>query len=304
MGRKDVILTGGSGFLGREVSGELALRGFRVHATVHSRPLPETEGMFSIAGGIRGLTARMIDETGPAAIFHCARPTLPRFRTWGRIIAAWQTARLNRLLVSRVAESNVKPALIFASGSLVYGNSSLPHGEDAALNPVSYAREYHRGEIPIVEAAANPTLNVTVMRLPWLLGNGSWFAWFYLRPLRETGKVPLFGDGSNRMSLISLADAARLMVRNGMDGTGRGICNIVTPHVMTQREFAELVAARFNGVVRDFREIFPGGVEKAVFEAFTSDIVMTSGNDTSFRNFSFEPPDEVLRKINAGTVNP
>ena len=271
---RSAIIIGSSGFLGSAVTRRLLSDGIDVYATKNKREICLEQGLTVIDGGIQALTTAVLDRTSPDVIFHCARPVMPRFRQWGRVMAAFRAKQYNRALLSQIAASSAKPALVFASGSLVYGNSVLPHDETAALNPVSYARQYHRGEGPVLEATHKENQRVIMLRFPWLLGDGSWFSWFYLKPLREKKLVPLFGDGSNMMSVIGLEDAAKLMVEYSVENMQSGIYNVVAPHVLTQRAFAETVASHYGGVVTEYRNIYPEGVEKAVLEAFTSNILL------------------------------
>ncbi len=273
---RSAIVIGSTGFLGSAVTRRLLSNGIDVYATKNKREIRLEQGLTVIDGGIRALTTAVLDRISPEVIFHCARPVLPRFRRWGRVMAAFHAKQYNRALLSQITASRAKPALIFASGSLVYGNSVLPHDETAALNPVSYARQYHRGEGPVLEAIPKENQKVIMLRFPWLLGDGSWFSWFYLKPLREKMLVPLFGDGSNMMSVIGLEIAAKTMVEYYNENIQSGVYNVIAPHVLTQRSFAETVAGHYGGMVTDYRNLYPEGVESAVLEAFTSNILLAT----------------------------
>jgi nucleoside-diphosphate-sugar epimerase len=294
---KKAIIIGSSGFLGSAVSQELYAGGYQVFATMNRRTIPHKPGSVVIEGGIKSLTTGKINDINPDVIFHCARPVMPRLRSLGRVIASWQAGRLNRFLVDQIAASQPKPTLVFASGSLVYGNSDLPHNEDSPLKPVSYARQYHHGEQPILDAARETESRVIMLRFPWLLGDGSWFSWFFLKQLEQTGKVPLFGTGANRMSLISVKDAARLMVRCGSSDLISGIYNIFSPFSPTQKTFAGLVASQGHGTVTDYRNLFPGRIEAAVYEAFTSNILLSTKHPELLEKFTFQSPEEILNEL-------
>lgn len=293
---KKVIVIGSSGFLGSAVTQELLAQGFTVYATKNKRELGHS-ALQIIEGGIKGLTVAKLNEINPEAIFHCARPVLPTWRKWGRTMAAWQAKRYNQFILQQVEQSQTQPTLLFASGSLVYGNSTSPHDENAPLNPLSYARQYHRGEIPIVEAVTNGKSKVIVARFPWLLGEGSWFSWFYLKQVKETKSVPLFGTGNNVMTLISLVDAARMMVNLFLSARDAGIYNIISPHAIPQTTFAQFVADRYSGKVTDYHNLFPKGVEKAVIEAFESNILLTTQFPEIWSDYSFEPIEEIINRI-------
>jgi len=294
---RNVVIIGSSGFLGSAVTKELITNGFQVYATKNKRTVPREPGLTVIEGGIKSLTTRTLDRISPVAIFHCARPVVPRLRRWGRIFAARKAMRYNRFLLSQIAATRYRPVLIFASGSLVYGNSDAPRTEDAPLNPISYSRQYHHGEDPVLRAAGEKKTKVLLLRFPWLMGNGSWFSWFYLKPLRKQKLVPLFGDGNNKMSLISVTDAAMLMVKYYLADLPGGVYNVFSPNVFTQKVFAEAVAGHFGGSVTAYRDIFPRGVEKAVSEAFTSNILFQSRHSELLENHVFQTLEQMLDEI-------
>ena len=73
---------------------------------------------------------------------------------------------------------------------------------DSILNPVGYAEAYSIGERPWVDYLYSGG-GVKVVRAPWVLGPGSWFEMLYCDE-----KIPVFGDGSQWMSLVSVESLA------------------------------------------------------------------------------------------------
>ncbi len=252
-----------------------------------------------ISGGIRQVTSELIDDLRPEIIFHLARPVMPGFRKWGRHFAAHYAARLNSNLLKNLHKSSSKPLLVFASGSLMYGNSPNRHLEDSPLNPISFARQYFKGELPIVEAAAKNTNPVQVFRLPWLLGDGSWFRWFYLNNIQQTKSIPKFGDAKNRMEIIDVRDAVRLMVKIAFENKTHGIINIPSSGAITQLQFLEKVARVFDAQVVDYSQLYPGKTEKAILEAYTSNIVLATRQPKLFRGFNYSDLLESLKFLKA-----
>jgi hypothetical protein len=100
------------------------------------------------------------------------------------------------------------------------------------------------------------------------------------------------------MSLISLPDAARIMVDHFTSGKESGVYNIFSPFVHTQRSFAEHVASHYSAEVTDFRDLYPKGVEKAVLEAFESNILLTSKHPELLKEYPFKTVDSILNGIN------
>ena len=82
--------------------------------------------------------------------------------------------------------------------------------EDYKLNPTSFARQYHIAESPWYESQGKENFTTIMLRLPWVVGNGSWFTGSYINYAINHGYVPLYGDGSNWMSLIDVHDCCSL----------------------------------------------------------------------------------------------
>ena len=55
-------------------------------------------------------------------------------------------------------------------------------------------------------------MKVSIVRPPWIIGNGSWFYSFFLNTSKKYGFVPVYGNGENWMSLIDVEDCAGLII--------------------------------------------------------------------------------------------
>jgi nucleoside-diphosphate-sugar epimerase len=294
---KKIVVIGSSGFLGRHLLEELKSREVQVYAVKHKNPIKEVDHNFQISGGIKSINDELIDKINPDVIFHLARPVMPRFKKWGRKLAALKATRLNRNLLKNLNKSTAKPLLVFASGSLMYGNSSNPHLEDSPLNPVSFARQYFKGELPIVEAANSGTYPVQVFRLPWLLGNGSWFRWFYLENIRKSKSIPKFGDGKNHMEIIDVRDAVKLMAKIAFGSEIHGIINLPSLGAITQQQFLEKISEALHARIVDFKKLYPGRLEVEVFEAYTSSIVLGTKYPKLFDDFEYSGLEDSLNRL-------
>ena len=269
------MVIGASGYLGSEVLKALQRMDLNLYAVKNNSSITVQKGVEVIEGGLKSLSVETIARINPEIIFHCGRPTYSRLKRIGRRLAARKAGKLNKKLISNIKKSKIKTKLVFASGSLVYGNSDKHHNEGSAPNPISYSKQYFKGELPILNEKGNKNFKVLTLRLPWLLGKGSWFDWFYLKNISETGRIPLFGDGNNQMSILNISDSAELMVEYGMSNADTGVYNIFSPSTPTQLEFAELVSRVFNCTIVPYAELYPK-LEKAALEAFTSNILLDS----------------------------
>lgn len=289
-----VIVIGASGYLGSKVVEVLKKGDYQIYATQNNKQLHNIDTSNIIRNGIKGLSSKVIKEINPDAIFHCGRPTYSRLRKLGRHLAALKAAKLNKYLLEQISKSNINVPLFFASGSLSYGSSNHAHNEDSTLNPISYSRQYLKGEIPLLKAVTKPSYNISILRFPWLLGNDSWFEWFYLKNIKELNKIPLFGDGTNHMSIINVKNAASLMVGYFENGIRTGYYNIYSPEVFTQMDFLDLIRTRYNCEIVDYKELYPDGLEASALEAFQSNIILNSNNKEILNKFKFTNIKESL----------
>ncbi len=287
---RSVIVIGASGFLGQQVVKNLLNRGYKVFSVQNKKSLNELENNKIIRGGIKALTFRKIKEINPVAIYHCARPTFSHFRKWGRVLASLKAYRLNKFLLKQIIKSGTSSTLIFASGSLAYGNSNVTHNELSEVNPISYSRQYFFGVKPLIKASKENKNRVLILRFPWIIGNGSWFSWFYLDNIRKYNKIPLFGNGNNKMTFIDIEDAAGLMIEYGEQNIENGIYNIFSPSIFTQKEFIDQLSNHTNAIVVDFKSIYTQGVERAGLDAFTSNILLATNYPNILNKYKFKNP--------------
>jgi len=293
---KSALVIGGTGYLGAHLIEGLKAMNCDIHAIQNKRPLPQSAGISVISGGIKSVNSRLINQIRPEIIFHLARPVFPYLKKYGRMMAAQLASKYNKNLIDALGCAEVQPLLVFASGSLMYGNSDQKHNELAPLNPVSYARQYFTGELPLLRCLSEKTYPVALIRLPWLLGNGSWFKWFYLKNISEKKTIPAFGNMTNMMEVIDVKDAVQLMLRIAMKHGDAGVYNIITQGALSQRCFAGKVAEVFSVKIMDHTQV-TGKIEKAAMEAFTSSIQLDTLHPDIFHGFSYKSLSETLEWI-------
>lgn len=216
------------------------------------------------------------------------------------MIAGMMARKYNRKLIAEMKASDSKPLLVFSSGSLLYGNSGSAHKEDQKLAPISYARQYYRGEIPFMKCIEKGDYPISLFRLPWLLGPASWFAWFYLGPMERQKAIPLFGAGENIMEIIDIRDAAELMIRHAEAGH-TGTINIPGASAVSQMEFCRMVCGLFDVECLDHHKIFSSRLEKEALEAFESNILLESRYEGKITDFSHRDVKASLKEIKDGT---
>ncbi|MBW6460731.1 MAG: NAD(P)-dependent oxidoreductase [Bacteroidales bacterium] len=294
---KSVLVIGGSGFSARYLVKELLRLGYQVFAIENRNPVQQASNIHVISGGVRAVTRHLIDELRPEVVFHFARPRFPRLKMAGRILAARLAALQNHRLMGELERTTHPCRLIFASGSLMYGSSPSPLDEDSPLQPVSFARQYYYGEKPILDALQAKRYPIMLLRFPWLLGAGSWFEWFYLRPLKKAHSVPLFGKGDNYMEVLDVEDSARLSVKYAFQNNRTGIFNIISAGPVTQLAFARAVSDVSGFPVKDYRTVFPGHLEKEALQAFASNIILKTNYPDLLKDQPYTPLKKTLAMI-------
>ena len=191
------LVTGGSGFIGSRI---IKVSPSNIRALVHKEAV-EGNKIDRVYGDFlsgENQFEKWID--GINSIIHTARPSSGN--TAGRYRIARRTRKANASMVSVVKESTITSTLLM-HGSLSYGHrgEDLVH-TDSILNPVGYAKAYSIGERPWLDYLHSGG-GVKIVRAPWVLGPGSWFEMLYCKE-----KIPVFGDGSQWMSLVSVETLA------------------------------------------------------------------------------------------------
>ncbi len=271
--RKRIFLLGGTGFIGtaltRQLSADRQVNDLMM--LIHRRAqLRDLEQVNTNTGSLGSFDLSLLDQFRPDTIVHLARKS-GRGRI-GRFLAAWGGARANNRIIDHLGRMPSKPHTIYVSGTLVYGDcGDVPVDEERPIHPIAFAREYIKAEEPWMAALREGVIPVTILRPPWIIGRGSWFAGVYLNSIRDHRVVPLFGDGRNLMSLIDVEDCAGLIahaVRNSEPGR---YYNLFVPGAcITQLEFAERLA-RYTGA--EIKKLSVSAIEsrygRALREAFT-----------------------------------
>jgi nucleoside-diphosphate-sugar epimerase len=273
---RTVLVLGSNGFIGREFVKEL-LSNKREDDQFYfiNRTLPgqQIEGVHYFTGDFTHFDWASL-PCSPDIIVHFARNSSKRGRKWGRLLASFKGYFGNKRLLNYLSKQHKQCRVFYLSGSLMYGNNTEIVTEKTPLQPISFAKEYIYAEQPFL---TNTTKNivVTFVRVPWVLGNGSWFEAFYLKKIKTEQTVPIYGDGSNTMAFILNEDIAKCLVHL-LDKPFQPVVNLAYNYYSTQSEFSQLIATK---VQLSLKTIPLESFERAIKEAFTSSIKLGSELD-------------------------
>lgn len=281
---KQVLLFGASGFIGRAILDEL-LQDAQLHITamVHKTPLHlQHERLTLLPASVGRLSLSSLRQP-PDVVIHAARNNTGRFGSIGRYIVASKGKRENQRLLDQLSSLETPPHIIYCSGSLMYGNHPGKWiDEDHADQPVSFARQYTLAEQPVKDAITAYKAPLTMLRLPWVIGNGSWFKWNYIAYILKNKRIPLYGEGNGQMCFIDVRSIARSLPII-MDARHNGLLNLFHAQCLSQKNWAEMLAGITGLPVHRLPDREWQALPVAVREAFNSSIILGS-KYTSLQN--------------------
>ena len=285
------LILGASGFLGEAFARHLQAAGEPAACLIHRSPLPaEIRPVRLYHGSLLTFPWRILEADPPRAIIHFARLSAPSAA--GRRLAAQASTMANRRLLAWLERLAQPPRLVLIAGTLAYGPSTDEEiYEDHALHPAGFAREYARGEAPILAAMAAGRLPVQVMRPAWVYGARSWLRGFFFTPMLRQGHVPLYGEGDNRMALIHVEDAAALIDFLSREAPAGESYNLLCGAPLRQAELAETLS-RISGlpIKRITRRDFPSR-DRGVWESLTFSQRTASRHAGLYQRHGFRHPD-------------
>ncbi|MAX56624.1 MAG: TIGR01777 family protein [Alcanivoracaceae bacterium] len=243
----NILLTGGSGFIGRHLCRRLAAHGHHLIILTRkprrvARGLPEEARLVSSLDDIA-------DDEIIDGIVNLAGESLFAGR-WSRrrkeVLLASRVG-VTQDIVSLVSRLERKPAVL-VSGSAVgfYGDAG-----NAELTEDSSARKKDFGYrlCDAWEQAARPVsrqgLRLCLIRTGIVLGRDGGML-KQLLPLYKLGLGAKMGDGNQWLSWVHIDDMVAILVR-ALETPGiEGIFNACAPAPVTQREFHQLLASKLH----------------------------------------------------------
>jgi nucleoside-diphosphate-sugar epimerase len=196
-----VFLTGGSGYVGRPTVRALVRQGHDVSALARSdasaRTLTEL-GARPVPGGLTD-TAVLREAAAEAdGVIHLGQH-------YGD-----NTADVDRAAADALQEGvGDRGPYVHTGGVWVYGDTAGVVDEDAPQHPPAITAWRRANEERVLAHGGNPVL--VMPGVVYGLGGGL-VETFFAAPGRQTGAVPLIGDGSNHWALVHAEDIAELYV--------------------------------------------------------------------------------------------
>jgi UDP-glucose 4-epimerase len=292
---REVLVTGGAGFIGSHLVGRLVAEGFNV-AVFDSlrtgnldnirRPLKESKVRF-IRGDIRDYQSIREASEGADTVFHLA----------GVANVSWSvqnpgpTHEVNATGTLNVLRASVEARVanvIFASSCAVYGNTSgVPLVEEGPTDPVSpYAASKLAAESYLRAFAKTYGLRSTCLRLFNVYGplqtegdSGGVIPKF-AAALREGLAPVIFGDGEQQRDFVYVGDVVNAFLRALNDGGKTEVYNIGSGN-----------ASSINGLFKTLQGILgKEGIQPDYLPASGGDLRMSLASIRKARaELGFEP---------------
>lgn len=220
-----MLVTGGSGALGRLVARELRERGWRVRALAHRRPVAEASEV--VWGDLADLTSLDAAADGADSILHLAAVThARRARVYERV-----NAEGTRNLLRAASHSSVR---------------RFVHVSTRAIDPSggAYSRAKGHAETAVRESG----LEFVIVRLAEVYGVGGEDGVDAILSRARRGRtIPIVDDGSDEVCPVFVGDVIEPLVASLSSPAAAGKTYTLAGECQTVRAFAEACVSRFGG---------------------------------------------------------
>lgn len=239
-----ILVTGANGFLGSEIIHQTNQIGLQVRATDQQDRSRHPEIDYFQAD-ILNPSSLVFTMDGVESVIHAAGLAHVFDKTKAAVAAFKAINEIGTANVARVAAEAGAKHLVLISSVSVYGGISSSNDEDTACWPEGpYAESKWQAEQRATEIAQATGLNLTILRLATLYGEGDPGNVARLMRTIDRGRFVWVGNGSNYKSLIHREDAARACIAALQAAQpGINIYNVSTPPCTMREVVAGLAAA-------------------------------------------------------------
>lgn len=233
------FVTGGTGFIGSHLVSHLLDQQFDVVCLARSRS--KAKRVFAdripelIIGDMENTEALEAGCSGTDVVFHlagiiAARSEAEFFRT---------NAEATRKLARAAANQSSLSRILYVSSLAAAGPTrrGLVVSDPSASDPVT---DYGRSKLAGEDALRGSTLPWTIVRPPAVYGPGD-RELLRVFKLARLGIIPIFGDGSQELSLVHAKDLARAILAAAVHGSRNTTYYPAHREIVTSRQLVETI---------------------------------------------------------------
>lgn len=232
-----VLVTGASGYIGNAVAKAFRNAGHHVLGLVRNENAASLLRKSEIEPVLGELSKPEIYAKAASdsnVLVHCA------FENSKEGIA--KDAKALEAMLGYLKENNLPKVFIYTSGIWVYGpTGSSIADESTSLHPIDLVKWRPIREEMTLKAASQ-WVKPIIIRPGLVYGGAGGLTGLWFQGSKQ-GSIPLFGDGSNHLSMIHVEDLAELYVAAAEQELGPLVLNAVDGHYPTAKECAEALSS-------------------------------------------------------------
>lgn len=238
------LVTGATGFIGRHLVHALRRDGHAVTALIRSPSRAEDLGVRRVVGHLHDAAA--LDEAvlDQEIVFHVAGQMAAR--TEAEFLHGNRDGTAN--LVRAASRHGRRPRFVYVS-SMAAGGPSRPGCPLQAETPRRPVARYGRSKLAAEDVITASDLPWSIVRPPLVYGPGDRQVLRMFR-LARLGVTPVFGDGTQELSLVYGPDLAEALVAVGAsEATVRRVYYACHPEIVTSAGFLRAVGRSLGKTV-------------------------------------------------------
>jgi UDP-glucose 4-epimerase len=257
------VVTGGAGFIGSHLSDVLVEKGDVVvfdNFSSGRKDFLKDVGVDIIQGDIRNLSEIKGACKEVDTVYHYAADPDVR-RSFSKPLENFRVDAQGTVNVLEACRLNDVKQIVFASSSVVYGNTKIPIPEEAPVAPISnYGAAKATSEYYATTYSQLYGIKATVLRYANIIGPRLTHGIIYdlcLKLKKNPKELEILGDGSQKKSYFHVIDAVDATLLAALKTKKWSVFNVGSEEMITVRKISRLVVSTLD--LKGVRYKYTGG---------------------------------------------